>query len=40
MKNFRLIAKLEIKDNFLIKGMRMEGLKKNWISRIFFKKIL
>lgn len=28
MSNFRLIARLEIKDSFLIKGMRMEGLKR------------
>ena len=27
-KNFRIIHRLEIKNNFLIKGMYMEGLKK------------
>lgn len=28
MKNFRIIPRLEIKSDFLVKGMRMEGLKK------------
>ena len=28
MKNFRIIPRLEIKSEFLVKGMRMEGLKK------------
>ena len=28
MKNFRIIPRLEIKSNNLVKGMRMEGLKK------------
>jgi len=28
MKNFRIIPRLEIKSEFLVKGMRMDGLKK------------
>ena len=40
MKNFRLIARLEIKDNFLIKGIRMEGLKKLVLQNFFLKNII
>ena len=28
MKKLRLIAKLEIKGNYVVKGIRMEGLRK------------
>ena len=28
MKNFRIIPRLEVKSNYVIKGMRMEGLRK------------
>jgi cyclase len=28
MKNFRIIARLEVKSDYVIKGIRMEGLKK------------
>jgi len=28
MKNFRIISRLEIKSEYVIKGLRMEGLRK------------